>query len=80
MNRDAMTKRPAFAALIAFAAALSACGGGAPDASLDRSQTQGVVLEGSTIGGPFELVGSGGKTVKWGDFAGKYRMVYFGYT
>jgi len=37
-------------------------------------------LEGSTIGGPFELVNPAGETVRWSDFEGKYRMVYFGYT
>jgi len=36
-------------------------------------------LAGSTIGGEFELVDSAGETVRWGDFAGKYRIVYFGY-
>ncbi len=33
-----------------------------------------------SVGGPFELVGQGGKTVTDQDFAGKYMMVYFGYT
>ena len=36
-------------------------------------------LAGATIGGPFELVDSTGKTVRWSDFDGKYRIVYFGY-
>lgn len=36
-------------------------------------------LAGAAIGGPFELVGKDGKTVRWSDFDGKYRMVYFGY-
>lgn len=36
-------------------------------------------LAGAAIGGPFELVGSGGDTVRWSDFDGKYRIVYFGY-
>jgi protein SCO1/2 len=37
-------------------------------------------LAGAAIGGPFTLEDSSGKAVRWGDFAGKYRIVYFGYT
>lgn len=37
-------------------------------------------LEGADIGGPFELIDKAGQTVRWSDFAGKYRVVYFGYT
>lgn len=36
-------------------------------------------LAGAAIGGPFELADSDGKTVRWDDFDGKYRVVYFGY-
>lgn len=35
---------------------------------------------GPTVGGPFTLVGQDGKTVTDKDFAGKYMMIYFGYT
>lgn len=36
-------------------------------------------LAGSTIGGDFELIDKDSKTVRWNDFEGKYRIVYFGY-
>lgn len=36
-------------------------------------------LAGADIGGPFELVDQTGATVRWNDFEGKWRMVYFGY-
>lgn len=37
-------------------------------------------LVGARIGGDFELTDQDGKTVRWADFAGQYRIVYFGYT
>lgn len=37
-------------------------------------------LAGADIGGAFELVNANGETVRWSDFDGRYRMVYFGYT
>jgi protein SCO1/2 len=51
---------------------LAAC---APDASAPADPP----LAGSSIGGPFELVNSAGETVRWDDFAGRYRVVYFGF-
>ena len=35
---------------------------------------------GAAIGGAFSLTGTDGRTVTDRDFAGKYRLVYFGYT
>lgn len=32
------------------------------------------------MGGPFRLINQDGKTVTDADFAGKYRLIYFGYT
>ena len=37
-------------------------------------------LAGAAIGGPFTLVDKNSHTVRWSDFAGSYRIVYFGYT
>ncbi|MDH4742422.1 SCO family protein [Sphingomonas sp. CBMAI 2297] len=37
-------------------------------------------LAGARIGGPFTLTDPDGKPVRDSDFAGKYRIVYFGYT
>ena len=37
-------------------------------------------LEGATIGGPFTLTDQDGRQVTEQDFAGKYRLIYFGFT
>lgn len=37
-------------------------------------------LEGAKMGGAFRLTNQDGKSVTDADFAGKYRLVYFGYT
>jgi protein SCO1/2 len=37
-------------------------------------------LEGATMGGPFTLTNQDGRRQSDTDFAGKYRLVYFGYT
>jgi protein SCO1/2 len=71
MNRRAMIIRTAFC--LAVALTLSACGSGA-----DPKETP--PLEGAAIGGPFTLKDKTGKDVRWSDFAGQYRIVYFGYT
>lgn len=83
MNRRAMTKTgPTLRRLRLFAApfvlaCLCAC---SPQGSGGAGELIGAPLDGSGIGGPFTLVDKAGKSVAWTDFAGKYRMVYFGYT
>jgi protein SCO1/2 len=72
MNR---INKPSPARMLALAAALAlgACGGAAP-------AKQDAPLAGAAIGGEFTLADKAGKEVHWKDFAGKYRVVYFGYT
>lgn len=60
-------------AAILFVAPVSACSRGAPDHAH-------APLAGAAIGGPFTLIDASGRTVRWSDFDGRYRIVYFGYT
>jgi len=72
MNRRAMsTVRTHFLAALLPLTLIAAGCSGAP--------AEEPPLAGAAIGGPFELVDSSGDTVRWDDFAGQYRMVYFGY-
>lgn len=73
MNRRAMTKLFfRFIAALLAPLALAACNG--------QGAAERPPLEGAAIGGEFTLVNKDGKEVRWSDFAGKYRTVYFGYT
>jgi protein SCO1/2 len=58
-------------AALAAALMVTGCGG--------SSSSGSAPLEGAAIGGPFTLVNSEGETVRWDDFDGQYRMLYFGY-
>lgn len=62
------------AAIAAFALTLASC---SADPALPLEEAP---LDGATIGGPFELTGTDGKPVRWSDFDGQYRIVYFGFT
>lgn len=68
MNRHAMTYLMRIFAGLLLPLALLACSSEPPP------------LEGARIGGPFTLVDKAGNEVRWTDFAGQYRIVYFGYT
>ena len=74
MNRHAMPTLRTIALALSLAPllVLSACGKGSGPAEQPP-------LAGSSIGGPFTLTDQYGKTVKWSDFDGSYRIVYFGY-
>jgi protein SCO1/2 len=71
MNRRAMTYPIRALAALLLPLALIAC---------DAAPAEKPPLAGAAIGGPFTLVDKTGRTVRWSDFAGKYRIVYFGYT
>lgn len=72
MNRRAM---PRLASTIVIAAllALTACSAGGDEAAQ-------APLAGAKIGGDFSLIDKAGKPVRFSDFAGQYRIVYFGFT
>ncbi len=77
MNRRAMARQMLNRSILltlasALAFSLSACSGNAP---VERPP-----LEGAAIGGDFTLTGKDGKAVRYADSAGRYRVVYFGYT
>lgn len=78
MNHQAKPSSPR-SILVALGCAvsltLSACSGAGSDAPREEPP-----LAGASIGGEFELVNSDGETVRWADFDGKYRIVYFGFT
>lgn len=71
---------PFCAVALAVASAVASC---SPRQSSTAANAQPPLSEGqlygSTIGGAFELTGTDGETVRWTDFDGKWRMVYFGY-
>jgi protein SCO1/2 len=67
-ERRKVRKRLALPALIALALA-TGCG-----------RREEPPLAGAAIGGPFTLTDQNGRRVSERDFAGRYRIVYFGYT
>ena len=68
MNESASRLFSSFALLVALL--LGAC----------SSPSAPPPLEGASMGGPFTLTDQNGRRVSDRDFAGKYRLVYFGYT
>ncbi len=82
MNRHAMTKlklprrrTASYTLAVLPALLLAACSPAAQQTNATEPP-----LAGAAIGGPFTLIDSTGKQVRWSDFDGKYRIVYFGYT
>ena len=65
-----------FLLLAAATLMLGACSSGAPTTAAPASRP----LDGARVGGPFSLTAADGRTVTDRDFAGKYRLMYFGYS
>ena len=78
MNTGARSRFPA--PLIAAALALLVIAGGALWLSRGRAAPDAGPLAGSGIGGPFTLIDQDGRARTDRDFAGRYRLIYFGYT
>ena len=68
---ESTTFRPVAALALLLVLMLGACGGG---------QGAAPPLAGATMGGPFTLTDQNGRRVSDTAFAGKYRLIYFGYT
>ncbi|HMO76538.1 MAG TPA: SCO family protein [Sphingopyxis sp.] len=79
MNIAIIGQKAFRASLILFAgAALAACDG--PASAPAAGGAAQPPLQGASIGGPFALTDQNGGTVRDTDFAGRYRIVYFGYS
>ena len=70
MNQRPLSRRSALALLL-LASVAAGCG---------RGPAAEPPLAGARMGGPFTLTDQNGRRVSDSDFAGKYRIVYFGYT
>jgi protein SCO1/2 len=81
---DLLSRLPAkrgkrgFPALVAAACLIA--GSLLPAGCSQPAQQAEPPLAGSQLGGDFTLIDKTGKTVRYADFAGKWRVLYFGYT
>ncbi|HEY0131301.1 MAG TPA: SCO family protein [Allosphingosinicella sp.] len=69
MNETRLNRRRPLL-FLALALALAACSGAGEEPP----------LKGAAIGGPFTLTNQDGRQVTERDFAGRYRLIYFGFT
>jgi len=74
-----MNRTMIFAAGAAFSLIAAACSPQPADNQQTADNAQGP-LAGARIGGPFTLTNQDGQRVTEKDYAGKYRIVYFGYS
>ncbi|MEO7246901.1 MAG: SCO family protein [Novosphingobium sp.] len=74
MNCPALRNRLSLARqiILGFTLLIAACSAKEP--------LENAPLAGAAIGGDFTLLDKASKPVKWADFKGKWRIVYFGYT
>lgn len=79
MNKSLASRLGAFL-FLAATPLLAGCGGPANPGNTAAATPEEPPLAGARIGGPFTLTDQNGKPASWSDFAGKYRVVYFGYT
>lgn len=79
-QKNTGARRSLSAPLIAAALALLVIAGGALWFADGRAAPGAWPLAGSGIGGPFALVDQDGRPRTDRDFAGAYRLIYFGYT
>ncbi len=69
---ESTSVRPAALLILLFALLVGACAQAGP--------AEDPPLKGASMGGPFSLTDQNGRRVSDRDFAGRYRLVYFGYT
>lgn len=80
MNTPATSRRLPFLVIAGLLLLLIAAAGAMLWQARGGSGAERPPLEGSGIGGPFTLVDGNGRPVTDQSFAGKYRLMYFGYT
>lgn len=59
---------------------LGGCNMGTGGNAATETDSQRGALSGARIGGSFTLTDQDGKSVRWEDFKGRYRLIYFGYS
>lgn len=80
MNNFSFSLKSAFSAVISLllVSSLAACNPASTDMGSDQQAE--APLTGADIGGSFSLVNQDGGTTSDSDFAGQYRIMYFGYS
>ena len=66
--------------ILPLTALLAACNMGPGGNASSGGESAPGDLTGARIGAPFTLTDQAGKKVRWDDFKGKYRLIYFGYS